>query len=87
MLSSRNWPSAALALYERRIRIGIIMDPIDSITPKKDSSFAMLLEAGRRGAEIHYFEQRDLKLIGGEAIGQSRRLAVRDNDDGWFELS
>ena len=73
-------------MADKALRIGIIMDPIDSITPKKDSSFAMLLEAGRRGAEIHYFEQRDLKLIGGEAIGQSRRLAVRDNDDCWFEF-
>ncbi len=73
-------------MTNKALRIGIIMDPIDSITPKKDSSFAMLLEAGRRGAEIHYFEQRDLKLIGGEAIGQSRRLTVRDIDNDWFEF-
>ena len=42
-------------------KIGIIMDPIGSITPYKDSSLAMLLEAERRGAEIHYFEQSDVR--------------------------
>ena len=73
-------------MANKALRIGIVMDPIDSITPKKDSSLAMLLEAGRRGAELHYFEQSDLKLISGEAIGQSRRLTVRDNDEDWFEF-
>ncbi len=69
-----------------RLRVGIVMDPIGSITPKKDSSLAMLLEAERRDAEIHYFEQRDLKLRGGDAIGRSQRLRVRDDNAAWFEL-
>lgn len=62
------------------------MDPIESITPYKDSSLAMLLEAERRGAEIHYFEQRDLKIVGGDAFGRSQRLRVRDDNDHWFDL-
>ena len=66
--------------------IGIIMDPIASITPKKDSSFAMLLEASRRGADIHYFEQRDLRLVSGTARGRSTRVSVRDDNDRWFEF-
>ena len=64
--------------------IGIIMDPIASIIPKKDSSFAMLLEASRRGADLHYFEQRDLRLDSGTARGRSTRLSVRDDDENWF---
>ncbi|MCH7820626.1 MAG: glutathione synthase [Proteobacteria bacterium] len=68
------------------LRVGIVMDPIESISTYKDSSFAMLLEAQRRGAEIHYFQQADLKLLAGVAIGRSRRLTVRDDNDMWFEL-
>ena len=64
----------------------MIMDPIEAITPYKDSSFAMLLEAVRRGAEIHYFLQADLKILGGKAIGHSRLLTVRDGNDDWFEF-
>ena len=68
------------------LKIGIVMDPIESIVPYKDSSLAMLLEAERRGAEIHYFQQRDLKLLSGKALGQSRRLNVRDDNTDWFDL-
>jgi len=68
------------------LRVGIVMDPIESISAYKDSSFAMLLEAQRRGAEIHYFQQSDLKLLAGVAIGRSQRLSVRDDNDVWFEL-
>ncbi len=62
------------------------MDPIGSITPKKDSSLAMLLEAARRDAEIHYFEQQDLRMLSGEPIGRSTRLDVRDSNDNWFNF-
>ncbi len=68
------------------LRVGIVMDPIGSITPYKDSSLAMLLEAERRGAEIHYFEQRHLRIIGGDALGRSTRLSVRDDNDDWYSL-
>jgi glutathione synthase len=73
-------------MANQSLRIGIVMDPIASIAPYKDSSFAMLLEAQRRNAEIHYFEQRDLKLLSGQAIGHSRLLTVTDDNTSWFEL-
>ena len=68
------------------LKIGIIMDPIGSITPYKDSSLAMLLEAGRRAAEIHYFEQKDVRLLSGKALGYSTLLHVRDDNDDWYTL-
>jgi glutathione synthase len=73
-------------MAENPLKIGIVMDPIGSITPKKDSSLAMLLEASRRGAELHYFEQQHLRMLSGKAIGLSTRLSVRNNDDDWFDF-
>jgi len=73
-------------MAHKPLKIGVVMDPIGSITPKKDSTLAMLLEAARRSAEIHYFEQKDLKLLSGKAIGHSTRLTVRDNLDDWFDF-
>jgi glutathione synthase len=70
----------------KSLNIGIVMDPIGSIIPYKDSSLAMLLEASRRGAEIHYFEQKDLSLLSGKAVGRSTLLQVRDDNDNWYEL-
>jgi len=73
-------------MTKNALKIGIVMDPIESITPYKDSSLAMLLEAQRRGAEIHYFQQSDLKMLSGNAIGRSQRLKVTDDNSSWFEL-
>ncbi|NQV87649.1 MAG: glutathione synthase [Woeseiaceae bacterium] len=73
-------------MAENPLKIGIVMDPIASITPKKDSSLAMLLEASRRGAELHYFEQKHVRMLSGTAIGRSTRLSVRDNYDDWFDF-
>ena len=70
----------------KKISVGVVMDPIESITPKKDSTLAMLLEADRRGAEIHYMMQGDLKLVAGDAVGHSRLLHVQDDPERWFEL-
>jgi glutathione synthase len=68
------------------LKIGIVMDPIESITPYKDSSFAMLLEAERRNAEIHYMQQHDLRLLSGRSLGDSQRLHVTDDNADWYEL-
>ena len=68
------------------LKVGIVMDPIGSITPKKDSSLAMLLEATRRNADIRYFEQDDLSIDAGEPLGMGRPLKVRDNNEDWYTL-
>lgn len=73
-------------MADRKRRLGIVMDPIANITPEKDSSLAMLLEAGRRGFEIHYMQQQDLRLLRGDAFGKSRIITVSDDDRNWFEL-
>ncbi len=67
-------------------RLGIVMDPIGSIKIKKDSSFAMLLAAQARGWELHYLEMGDLFLRNGGAWGNARKMVVRDDPQGWFEL-
>lgn len=69
-----------------RYRLGVVMDPIESIQPKKDSTLAMLLAAQRLDWEIVYFLQRDLSLRDGVALGDGRLLAVSDHSERWFEL-
>jgi len=68
------------------IKLGIVMDPISSINIKKDSSFAMLLEAQRRGYEIHYMEMHDLSLRGGVASARTRLLTVEQNPENWYQF-
>lgn len=68
------------------IKLGIVMDPISDINIKKDSSFAMLLEAQRRGYEIHYMEMADLYLLQGQARARSRLLSVEPNPERWYHF-
>ncbi|MGV7091987.1 glutathione synthase [Siccibacter turicensis] len=69
------------------IKLGIVMDPIASINIKKDSSFAMLLEAQRRGYELHYMEMADLYLNDGVAMARTRTLSVEQNYDKWYDFT
>jgi len=69
------------------IKLGIVMDPIESIKPYKDSSLAMLLAAQKRGWELHYFLQENLLIDNGIAQGYGQQLTVTDNEDNWFTLS
>lgn len=68
------------------IKLGIVMDPIADINIKKDSSFAMLLEAQRRGYEIHYMEMADLYLLQGQARARTRLLSVEPNPARWYHF-
>ncbi len=68
------------------VRLGIVMDPIDRISFKKDSSLAMLLSAQSRGWSLFYMEQQDLYQLAGQARARMRSLQVFDNPQHWFEL-
>ena len=68
------------------MRLGVVMDPIGSINIKKDTTFAMLLEAQSRGWELVYMEQTDLYLDEGMAMASSRSLSVQRNSEKWFGL-
>jgi glutathione synthase len=66
-------------------RLGVVMDPIRTITPAKDSTLAMLLEAAARGWQLHYMEMGDLRIHEGRAEATMRPLTVRDDARHWFE--
>ena len=68
------------------VRIGIVMDPIESIHPKKDTTLAFMLEAQSRGWLIEYLTLGDLALSNGHAEGRMQRVKVFKDPDHWFEI-
>jgi glutathione synthase len=66
--------------------LAVLMDPIEKIRVKKDSTFAMLLEAQRRGWTLLYMTQGDLALHGAEPYARLAPLSVQDDPDDWFRL-
>jgi glutathione synthase len=69
-----------------RPRLAVLMDPIESINPAKDSTLAMMLAAQARDVELHYFGQRDLWVRDGTAMARLRPVTVRDDLRDWFTL-
>ena len=67
-----------------RVRLVVVMDPIEAIKPAKDSTLAILLAAQARGWELFYAEQKDLYLRDGVAYGRLAPLQVFDDPKVWF---
>jgi glutathione synthase len=68
------------------LKLGIVMDPIQSINIKKDSSFAMLLEAQSRNYALYYMEMADLFIEDNQAKAYTRQLQVTDKSENWYEF-
>ncbi|MBM7132154.1 glutathione synthase [Dyella mobilis] len=66
--------------------VAVLMDPIGAIKIAKDTTFAMLLEAARRGYHLYYLEQGDLALRDGAPWARLRSLTVKDDPSDWFTL-
>ena len=66
--------------------LAVLMDPIEKIKIYKDSSFAMLLEAKKRGYELKYLLQESLYISGSRACARAQSLDVFDDDRRWFQL-
>jgi glutathione synthase len=66
--------------------LGVIMDPIDGINPKKDTTLALLLAAQQREWPIFYMEAQDLFLVHDQPYARMRSLQVKDDVKNWFEF-
>ncbi len=67
------------------LKVGVVMDPIESINYKKDSTLAMLWAAQDRGWELFYMEQADLYLRDGISLGRMAPLTVARDPQNWFQ--
>ena len=69
------------------LKIGIVMDPIQTINYKKDSSLAMLWAAQDKGWDIWYMEQQHLYIENGVAMAQMAPLTVARDPQNFYQLS
>ena len=67
------------------LTVAVLMDPIESIHIEKDSTFAMLLEAQRRGHALLYLTQSSLAVRDAAPVAHATSLRVTDDEAGWFE--
>jgi len=69
------------------MKIGILMDSIGGINTKKDSTFAMMLEAQSRNYEIHYMTQNDIYIDNHSPYANTKIIHVTDSITDYYEFS
>ena len=69
-----------------KLNVAVQMDPIARINIRGDSTFALLLEAQKRGHGISYYTPDKLSLRGEELVAPVQVLTVRDEVGDHFTL-
>jgi len=68
------------------VKLAVVMDPIQSINFKKDTTLAMLNAAQKKGWQLFYIEQDGLYLEDGKAMAIMQDLSVEMNPQNFFTL-
>jgi glutathione synthase len=68
------------------MKIAFIADPLDHFKIYKDSTYAMMREAHRRGHELHVMLQEDLAWREGAVTGDAQSLHMTGDKGIWYKL-
>jgi glutathione synthase len=68
------------------LSVAVQMDPVERINIRGDSTFALLLEAQRRGHRIAYYTPARLAMRGADVLATVEPLEVRDREGDHFTL-
>ena len=60
------------------MKIVFCADPLAGFKTYKDSTYAMMVEAARRGHEVYAFEQKDMAIDGGAVLANVTRIRITD---------
>jgi glutathione synthase len=69
------------------LRVACQMDPIERIDIRGDSTFALLLEAQKRGHALFYYTPPNLALHGNKLLARGETLKVEDKVGAHYKLS
>src|SRR4249920_3083158 len=66
------------------MKLAFIADPLDSFKIYKDSTYAMMVEAAKRGHELHFALQQGLMWKGGRVLADCSHLTLTGAKDFWY---
>jgi glutathione synthase len=69
-----------------KLKVAVQMDPIERINIRGDSTFALLLEAQRRGHALAYYTPDKLAMRDGKVFASVRPLSVQDKEGDHVKL-
>jgi glutathione synthase len=68
------------------MKIAFVADPLHTFKTYKDSTYAMMAEAARRGHEIHAFQQKDMALDNGVVAAKAERISLTGDATHWYSV-
>ena len=66
------------------MKLAFLADPLSGFKTYKDSTFAMMREAAKRGHRIYAFEQRDMALELGTVTAEVSEIELTGDPDDWY---
>jgi glutathione synthase len=69
------------------MNIAFLADPLSGFKTYKDSTFAMMREAAKRGHTIYAFEQRDMALEQGVVMAEVAQITLTGDPDDWYRAA
>ncbi|RJF97492.1 glutathione synthase [Noviherbaspirillum saxi] len=66
------------------MKFAFLADPLDHFKTYKDTTYAMMVEAARRGHAIYAFQQKDMALEGGTVTANVSRITLTGDPDDWY---
>ncbi|HEX9572363.1 MAG TPA: glutathione synthase [Burkholderiales bacterium] len=69
------------------MRIAFVADPLSSFKIYKDSTYAMMVEAAKRGHDLYFMLQEGLMWKGGRVIGETSRITLTGDKDPWYRIA
>ena len=66
------------------MKFAFLADPLYKFKIHKDSTYAMMAEAARRGHEVYAFEQKDMAFEGGSVVAGVSRITLTGDPQDWY---
>ncbi len=66
------------------MKIAFLADPLTGFKTYKDSTYAMMVEAARRGHAVYAFEQKDMAFERGAVVANAARITLTGDAIDWY---
>jgi len=68
------------------MKIAFLADPLAGFKTYKDSTFAMMREAAKRGHAVYAFEQKDMALEEGIVTARVKHIELTGDEHDWYKV-
>jgi glutathione synthase len=68
------------------MNVAFATDPLSHFKIYKDSTYAMMAEAARRGHAVHVFQHKDMAFESGKVVANASRVTLTGDPDDWYRL-